>query len=104
MADLTQEKWKEQLEKDSDAVIIDVRTDEEWEEGYIEGATQMNIQDSGAFYEEAQKLDPKKNYYIYCRSGGRSATACALLNSLGVENAFNLLGGVSEWNGELVQE
>ena len=38
MADLTQEQWSEQLKNDDNAVIIDVRTDAEFEEGYIPGA------------------------------------------------------------------
>lgn len=104
MTNLSQQEWQEQLEKDSNAVIIDVRTDEELEEGFIKGAKQMNIQNSGAFYEEAQKLNPDKNYYVYCKGGGRSATACVLMNSLGIANTYNLEGGISEWTGEIVTE
>lgn len=103
MADLTQEQWREQLKKDSNAVILDVRTPSEIEEGYIEDAQFMDIQDTSKFYAEAQDLDVSKNYYIYCRSGGRSGQACALFNSLGIKNTYNLVGGVSEWKGELVK-
>ena len=103
MADLTQQDWIEQLKKDENAVIIDVRTDMELEEGCIPGAIQMNIQNTAVFYEEAKKLDPSKNYYIYCRSGGRSGQACVLFNSLGIKNAYNLMGGMLEWKGEITQ-
>lgn len=104
MADLNQNQWREKLEKDNDAVIIDVRTDEEIAEGYIPGAQKINVQDSVAFYEKAQKLDPNKNYYIYCHAGGRSALACAILNSVGIENTYNLLGGICEWEGEIITD
>jgi len=100
MADLTQKDWKEKLSEDNNAQIIDVRTDAEVEEGYIPNAVQIDIQNPGAFMEKAKKLTPEKNYYIYCRSGGRSAQACAVLNSLGIKKTYNLIGGFSEWEDE----
>lgn len=100
MADLLQEEWSIKLAEDDNAVIIDVRTDEEIEEGKIPNATAMDIRNPSEFMESAHKLDPSKNYYVYCRSGGRSAQACALFNSLGIKNTYNLLGGFSEWEGE----
>ena len=72
MADLTQEQWSEQLNNDDNAVIIDVRTDAEFEEGYIPGAVQIDIFNGAEFLRRAKELDPEKNYYVYCRSGGRS--------------------------------
>lgn len=101
MADLTQQQWTEQLEKDDKGVIIDVRTDAEFEEGYIPGAMQIDIFNGAEFLDRAKKLDPEKNYYVYCRSGGRSGQACMLLNSVGVKNAYNLKGGIMEWKGEI---
>lgn len=100
MADLTQEQWREQLEKDDNAVILDVRTDAEFEEEYIPRAIQMDIYNGAEFLQKAKELDPEKNYYVYCRSGGRSSQACMLLNSVGVINAYNLKGGITEWDGE----
>lgn len=103
MADLSQKEWREQLESDDNAIIVDVRTDEEVEEGYIPGAIQMDIQQPSDFMEKAKELDPSKNYYIYCRSGARSGQACMLFNSLGIKNAYNLMGGITSWNGEVVK-
>ncbi|WP_310992708.1 rhodanese-like domain-containing protein [Aequorivita marina] len=100
MADLTQEQWTEQLENDDNAVIIDVRTDAEFEEAYIPGAKQIDIYNGAEFLKQAKALDPDKNYYVYCKAGGRSAQACMLLNSVGVKNAYNLKGGITEWKGE----
>lgn len=103
MADLSQQNWREQMENDDSAVILDVRSDEEMEEGYIPGAIQMDLYNPGVFIEKAKELDPEKNYYIYCRSGARSGQACAVFNSLGIKNAYNLIGGIACWTGEVVQ-
>jgi rhodanese-related sulfurtransferase len=48
-------------------------------------------------------LDPSKNYYVYCRSGARSAQACQLMNQMGISSAYNLLGGYMEWEGDSAQ-
>lgn len=100
MQDLTQTQWREQLTQDNNALILDVRTDMEVEEGMIPNAQQINIQDAAGFMEKAKALDTSKNYYVYCRSGGRSAQACMILKSLGFPNTYNLLGGMLEWDGE----
>ncbi|MBT8285174.1 MAG: rhodanese-like domain-containing protein [Flavobacteriaceae bacterium] len=101
MADLTQEEWNKKLSEDSNAVILDVRTPEEIEEGIIKDAMHIDIYTGQAFVDELQKLDKSKNYYVYCRSGNRSGQACAIMNSLGFDNAYNLQGGVLEWEGDL---
>lgn len=103
MADLTQEDWREQLASDPDAVILDVRTDEEMEEGYIPGAIQIDIYRGQGFLDEVEKLDKSKSYYVYCRSGNRSGQACSLMQSKGFERTYNLMGGMLEWEGELTE-
>ncbi len=101
MSDLSQEEWAEQLEADENAVILDVRTEEEMEEGYIPEAKNIDIYLGQGFLDELEKLDKSKNYYVYCRSGNRSRQACALMNQLGIPNAYNLEGGFVEWEGEI---
>jgi len=101
MADLTQGQWRTQLEKDNNAFVLDVRTEDEVAEGIIPNAKHINIYKGQGFIEEVKELDKSKNYYVYCRSGGRSAQACAVMNQLGFENTFNLVGGFSEWHGEV---
>lgn len=103
MADLSQEEWEEQLEKDDSAVILDVRTDDEIAEGYIPNAKHIDIYLGQGFIDEVQKLDKSKNYYVYCRSGNRSGQACAIMNSVGFENAYNLEGGFMNWEGEVTE-
>jgi rhodanese-related sulfurtransferase len=46
------------------------------------------------------QLDTSKTYYVYCRSGARSAQACQLLKQQGITDCFNLLGGILDWSGE----
>ena len=102
MKELNQEEWREQIEKDEDAVILDVRTKEELEEAHLPNAKHIDIYKAQEFLSEVDKLDKSKNYYIYCRSGQRSAQACAVLDQKGFKNTYNLLGGIMEWDGETV--
>lgn len=101
MADLTQEEWSAQLEKDSDGVILDVRTQDEVDEGKIPTTLHIDIYKGQGFIDEVEKLDKSKTYYVYCRSGKRSDQACALMNQLGFEKTYNLLGGFNEWTGDI---
>lgn len=98
--DLSQAQWREQLSNDDNAIILDVRTEIEVAEGYIPSMKHLDIFNAAAFMDEAKRMDTSKNYYVYCRSGGRSGQACAILKSLGFVNTFNLLGGIIEWQGE----
>lgn len=101
MKDLTKEEWKEQIAGDENAFILDVRTEEEVEEGYIPGATNLDIYKGQEFVDELEKLDKSKNYYIYCRSGNRSGQAGTLMDKMGFKSTNNLVGGFSEWDGEV---
>ena len=101
MADLTQVNWVEKLNKDDNAVILDVRTQEEVDEGKIPNALHIDIYKGQGFIDEVDELDKTKTYFVYCRSGARSAQACAVMNQLGFEKTYNLLGGFSEWTGEV---
>jgi rhodanese-related sulfurtransferase len=49
--------------------------------------------------EEIQSMDASKHYYVYCRSGARSAQACQLMGQMGMDTTYNLLGGFMEWDG-----
>lgn len=101
MKNLTQEQWSKEVSEDKNSVILDVRTEEEFVEGYIPTAKNIDIYKGQGFLDEIEKLDKSKNYYVYCRSGARSAQACALMNQQGFENAYNLMGGITDWDGEI---
>ncbi len=101
---LSQQEWEDQLEKDDNAFILDVRTQEEIEEGYIPNAANIDFYLGQDFINEVEKLDKNKNYYVYCRSGNRSGQACAIMNSVGFKNAYNLEGGFMNWEGDVEGE
>ena len=96
---LNQTDWVSQLEADENAVILDVRTDDEWNDGYIPNAINIDIYKGQGFIYEVDQLDKSKNYYVYCKAGARSEQACQLMNQLGFENTYNLLGGFMQWRG-----
>ena len=102
MADLSQEEWAEKLDNDNNAVILDVRTPEEMEDGYIPDAINIDIYLGQEFLDQLEQLDKSKNYYVYCRSGNRSRQACLLMKQTGIPNAYNLEGGIIEWEGDVV--
>jgi len=101
MSDLSQQQWAEELSQDDNAIILDVRTNEEAEEGMIPNAILMDIYQPQEFINQLETLDKSDTFYVYCRSGGRSAQACAIMNQLGFSNTKNLLGGFTEWTGEI---
>ena len=98
MEDISKEEWKELIANDDDAIILDVREPHEWREGVIGDPVKLNIRDPHSFIDGIIELDPDKNYYVYCRTGVRSVRACQILESEGIENTYNLLGGIVEWN------
>ena len=79
---------------DAYSILIDVRTREEWDAGFIEGATHIPLNN---LVSEINRyvLNDKEEILLYCRSGNRSGKAKLLLNSLGYTNVKNL-GGISE--------
>ena len=82
-----------------DFEIIDVRTTEEFAEGYIENASMMDFY-SETFQNELGKLDKDKTYLIYCRSGNRSGKTLDVMYELNFREVYNMLGGITRWTSE----
>jgi rhodanese-related sulfurtransferase len=78
------------------AQILDVRTATEYQSGHIANALQANWLDPEEFKKRTQHLDKAKTIYIYCQSGGRSASAQEVLIQAGFK-VVNLEGGMSNW-------
>jgi rhodanese-related sulfurtransferase len=97
---LSPEEFAEGVKTHSDAIILDVRTPEEFNSGHLPGAVNINIQGYD-FHEQIEDLDASRPYYVYCRSGARSATACRYMQSKGFTDVHNLLGGILAWEGEV---
>lgn len=97
--DLDKKKWWSNFLADENASVIDVRTDDEFEAGKIPGAINLDIYKGQGFLYMLEELDKNKNYYVYCAAGVRSAQACGIMSQLGFETTYNLLGGMSQWDG-----
>ena len=101
--DLSQKEWTENLLKGLNTVVLDVRTADEFADGKIENAINIDIYRGQGFIYEADALDKTKSYYIYCKAGGRSAQACSIMNDLGFEKTYNLVGGIMNWKGAIIK-
>jgi rhodanese-related sulfurtransferase len=86
-------------ENNSNFIIIDVRTQEEYSTGHIENAININF-NSPSFRNDINVLDKDNVYLIYCRSGGRSAGAFDVMKELEFQEVYELLGGIISWIDE----
>ena len=81
------------------AVILDVRTAEEYELSHIDGAVNIDISDT-TFSEKVAKLDRNKTYIVHCAANvpnGRTAKSLVIMKDLGFDNLLNLEGGIVAW-------
>jgi rhodanese-related sulfurtransferase len=76
-----------------DAVVLDVREDDEWAAGHIDGATHIAMGEIPSRLDDLPEGDP---LYVTCRGGGRSARVTAWLNANGYD-AVNVAGGMGAW-------
>jgi rhodanese-related sulfurtransferase len=77
-------------------VILDIRTPEEFESGYIEGAININYH-SDTFVEDLDKLDKNKTYFVYCRTGRRSGDAVGIMTKQGFREIYRINGDIVKW-------
>ncbi|NDK55641.1 rhodanese-like domain-containing protein [Pontibacter fetidus] len=77
------------------AELLDVRTAGEFASGSIPGAKNLDVT-SSQFQQALKTLDKDKEYFVFCRSGNRSGSACDMLSAQGFK-AYNLSGGVGSW-------
>lgn len=78
-------EFKGEFSKSSQPVLIDVRTSAEFATGSIAGAKNIDIM-SPDFQKKIEALDKAKDYFLFCRSGNRSAQACSLMGRKGIES------------------
>lgn len=86
-------EFKEKLEGN---ILIDIRTPREFEQGYIEGAININYYDRN-FLDQIAKYDKSKPIFIYCRSGSRTNSASKKISNLGFTQVYDLNGGIINW-------
>ena len=75
-------------------MILDVRTNKEYENGHIPGAIHVPLSDIG---DKIKKIKKDKELVVYCQSGNRSIWAIKRLMGMGYKNLFNLKGGYHAW-------
>ena len=79
-----------------DVQLIDVRTLEEYSQGHIRGAINIDVLNDKFIENVKRDIDRTKSVAVYCRSGKRSEKACKILKSNGFK-PINLIGGIIEW-------
>lgn len=92
---LTAEEMQELSELD-DVQLVDVRTPEEYEDGYIANAQNIDY-NSPSFDMEIEKLDKSKPVIVYCQKGGRSARCAQKMKDAGFVKIYDLEGGLAKW-------
>jgi len=85
---------KARIEKDEEIVILDVRSDEEWEAGHIEGAMHIYV---GHVEENLDKIPKECPIVVYCGSARRSNIAASILKKHGYRKIYNVLGSMAAW-------
>lgn len=96
---ITAEEAKAIIDSEEDYVILDVRTQEEFDEGHIPGAVLIPDYDI-AERAETELTDKEQTILVYCRSGNRSKDASAILADLGYTNVKEF-GGIRDWPYEI---
>ena len=86
----------EKLLVDNAVTVLDVRTPEEFAEGHLPNAVNIDFKDAG-FSEALAKLDRNKPYLMHCRSGGRSGQALSVFEELGFSKLHHLKNGILGW-------
>jgi len=94
------EDAKSRLDSEEGIILVDVRTPEEFRDGHIPGAILLPV-DEIATNAETVIPDKEATYFIYCRTGNRSATASDQLVEMGYRNIYDL-GGINDWPYETV--
>lgn len=98
---ISMEEAAQVFETEGDYLILDVRHADEFTQGHIPGA--INIDNDSIGTEEINALpDKSQTIYVYCRSGNRSKQAAQKLTELGYSNIIEF-GGIQDWTGEIEQ-
>lgn len=100
LSKISAEQAKEIMDTADEFIILDVRTEEEYQEGHIEGAILIPDYDLASKAEELLS-NKSTTLLIYCRSGRRSALAANTLIGLGYTSLYDF-GGILDWPYEVV--
>ena len=84
------------IQKDSKLIVLDVRTLEEFKEGHIKGAINIDIRQEDAF-SKIDKLNRNAKYLVYCRTNHRSGMAVDHMMQSGFRNVTQMMDGFPDW-------
>lgn len=93
---LNAEEFKKQLEATGKPQLLDVRTPQEYNNGHLANAQNLNIYDDD-FNQKLDLLSKDDTIFVYCKAGGRSAEAASRLSSKGFKYVYDLDGGMLKW-------
>ena len=94
---LSKADFQDKLSSMPGVQLVDVRTPEEFGEGHLEGAVNIDFLDDEVFSAGIKGLDKERPVLLYCRSGRRSADAGRLLLKEGFKEVYDLEGGYLNW-------
>nr|WP_299487346.1 rhodanese-like domain-containing protein [uncultured Allomuricauda sp.] len=93
---VTKTELKAALE-DEDIQLLDVRRPEEYDQGHIDGAVNVNVLDTISFRKGLTSFDRQKPIYIYCQAGKRSKKASEKLKEMGFLTIYDYSDGYGSW-------
>ena len=99
---ITMEEAKVMMAEQENYILLDVRTQEEYQNGHIPGAICVPNEEIGST-EPEELPDKEQLILVYCRSGNRSKQAAEKLAKLGYRNIVEF-GGINDWDGEIATE
>lgn len=95
---VTPEEARTLVEWPPGVMVVDVRTVEEYDAGHLPGARRIQLDEIAAAIDAGQfPATPDAPLLVYCRAGGRSAQAAALLSERGFQRVYDLEGGITAW-------
>ena len=100
---LSAKESQTKLEQTPTLQIIDVRTPEEFQNGHIKNAMNLNI-NGREFEKQSETLDKSKPILVFCLSGGRSKKAVQYFEKNGFQEIYEMPGGMLEWRAENLPE
>ena len=102
---MTEKKYEQVISNEEitarDGIVLDVREAAEYAFGHVPGAKSIPM---GELEERLDELDKEQEIYVICRTGTRSDMAAQMLSEKGFSKVYNVLPGMSDWNGELIKE
>lgn len=100
---LSAAEFDQKIKNTPGGLVLDVRTPDEYSKGHLINATNYDWNGS-SFKDQVTHIDKSRPVFVYCLSGGRSASAAAYLRNVGYKEVYELSGGIMKWRGSGLPE